>query len=71
MLNLELSVCAKCTKWVTAEARERLDRTKEAWDRYKKMNVFIDEWMKFKGYDNVDAIPKEDDAIKQQIIICK
>merc|ERR550514_188997 len=38
MLNLELSVASKLTKWITPDPRERIAKTKEAWEIYKKLD---------------------------------
>ena len=34
MLNLELSSGSKLTKWITPEPRERIEKTKEALNKY-------------------------------------
>lgn len=65
MLNLELSVTSKLTKWITAEPRERIDKTKQAYDIYLKIDKYVAEWMAFKKYTKVDDIPEL--PIRQQI----
>lgn len=49
MLNLELSVASKLTKYITPVPRERISKTKEAWEIYKKLDAYIEEFLKFKG----------------------
>jgi hypothetical protein len=49
ILNLELSVASKLTKWFTSDAQERIDKTKTALDIYKKLIAFIEEYKEFKG----------------------
>ena len=56
MLNLELSTASKLTKWITPDGRERIDKTKEALDIYKKLNKYIDEYMKWKGISAISEI---------------
>lgn len=67
MLNLELSVTSKLTKWVTQDPRERIDKTKEAYDIYLRIDKFVKEWMEYKKYATEQDIPEE--AIRQQINI--
>lgn len=50
MLNLELSVTSKLTKWVTNDAQELINKTKEAYDIYLRIDKFIKEWMEYKKY---------------------
>ena len=69
MLNLELSVTSKLTKWLTADSRERIDKTKQAYDIYLKIDQYVADWMAFKKYSSVDDIPEE--PIRQQLAIIK
>ena len=48
MLNNELSVTSKLSKWLTADSRERIDKTKQALDIYKKLDKYIKEYMQYK-----------------------
>lgn len=63
MLNLELSVTSKLTKWITADGRERIDKTKQAYDIYLKIDKYVAEWMAYKNYAKVEDIPEE--AVRQ------
>ena len=56
MLNLELSVASKLTKWFTSEGSERIAKTKEALEIYKKLDKFVEEYMKYKGFSKVEQI---------------
>ena len=51
ILNLELSVASKLTKWFTSDAKERIDKTKTALQIYQKLVKFIEEYKEFKGKD--------------------
>ena len=53
-MNLEFIVVDKLTKWITADPKERIDKTKEALDVYKKVEKFILEYLEFKGYKDID-----------------
>lgn len=57
MLNLELNAGSKLTKWITADAQERIDKTKQALDIYKKLNNYLKEYMKWKEIDDFKDIP--------------
>jgi hypothetical protein len=59
VLNLEFIVVDKLTKWYTKDGRERIDKTKEALDEYRKMARFIDEYKKFKGLKEDADIEKK------------
>ena len=59
MLNNELSVASKLSKWISADARERIDKTKEALDIYKKLDQYIKEYMEFKGITKIEEIENE------------
>ena len=59
MLNLELSVASKLTKWFTADFEERITKTKLALDIYIKLDKFVQEYMKFKNYSRIDDIENE------------
>ena len=37
MLNLELTVNSKLTKWITSNERERIELTKTALENYKRI----------------------------------
>jgi hypothetical protein len=56
VLNLEFIVVDKLTKWVSEDPRERIDKTKEALDTYKKLERFINEFMEFKKFSSVEEI---------------
>ena len=49
ILNLELSVASKLTKWMTSDPQERIDKTKIALEIYKKLQVYIEEYKEYKG----------------------
>ena len=51
ILNLELSVSSKLAKWHTSDPQERIDKTRQALEIYKKLVKFIDEYKKYKGKD--------------------
>jgi hypothetical protein len=38
MLNLELTSCSKLTKWISQDGKEKIEKTKNAFDKYKKIN---------------------------------
>jgi predicted component of type VI protein secretion system len=59
MLNLELSVASKLTKWFTADGQERIAKTKEALDIYCKLDKFVQEYMKFKNITSKEEIENE------------
>ena len=59
MLNLELSVTSKLTKWWTADLRERIDKTKQAYDIYQRIDKYVKEWMAYKKYSSPEDIPEE------------
>lgn len=69
MLNLELSVTSKLTKWITADPRERIDKTKQAYDIYLRIDKYVADWMSFKKYAKVEDIPEE--PVRQQLGIIK
>lgn len=56
MLNNELSVTSKLSKWFTPDLKERIDKTKEALDIYKKLDKYIKEYMIYKKITTVDEI---------------
>lgn len=56
MLNLELSTGSKLTKWITADPKERIEKTTQALEIYKKLNKYIEEYMAFKEVKNLDDI---------------
>lgn len=64
ILNLELSVASKLTKWFTSDPQERIDKTKEALDIYKKLEVYIQEYKEFKGSEL-----EMSDQFQQQVAI--
>jgi hypothetical protein len=37
MLNLELTVCSKLTKLISQDGKEKVEKTKNALDKYKKI----------------------------------
>jgi len=58
MINLELNAGSKLTKYITAEPRDRVGKTKEALDRYTKLDKYIQQyysWKKIKGVDEVES----------------
>jgi len=59
MLNLELSAGSKETKWLTADGRERIEKTKAALDRYKRLHEYIKGYFKFKGIQSAKEIDNE------------
>ena len=63
MLNLELSVTSKLTKWATQDPRERIDKTKEAYDIYLRIDKFVKDWMEYKKYTSEEDVPE--DAVRQ------
>ena len=62
MLNLELSSASKLTKWITADPRERIDKTREALNVYKKLNNYVEEYLKFKS---IQVSEIENEQVKQ------
>ena len=50
MINLELSAGSKLTKFITADPKERISKTKLALDRYIQLNAYIEEYLKYKNY---------------------
>jgi hypothetical protein len=59
MLNLELSVASKLTKWLTADGSERIAKTKEALDIYSKLDKFVQDYLKYKGFSSYEEIENE------------
>ena len=59
MLNLELSVASKLTKWFTADGSERIAKTKEALDIYCKLDKFVQDYMKYKSFTRLEEIENE------------
>jgi hypothetical protein len=49
MLNLELTVCSKLTKWITQDGREKIEKTKSALDIYKKIFDYVNQYAKYKN----------------------
>ena len=56
MLNLELSNGSKLTKWITADPRERIDKTRQALEIYKKLDQYIKDYMAFKEISSLEEI---------------
>lgn len=57
MLNLELGVTSKLTKWVTKDARELIDKTKEAYDIYLRIDKYVEDWMAYMKYASEQDVP--------------
>ena len=68
MINLELSAGSKLTKFITQDGRVLIQKTKEALDRYKRVWVFIQEYLKYKKIKEEDL---EKNQMRQQIDIIK
>ena len=56
ILNLELSVASKLTKWFTADSQERITKTKQALDIYVKLDKFIQDYMKYAKISRIEDI---------------
>lgn len=54
MLNLELSVASKLTKWFTADGQERITKTKQALLIYQKLHQFVKDYMKYKQIKEIE-----------------
>jgi len=67
MINLELSAGSKLTKYITADVKERLQKTKEALDKYNELNAYIQEYFKFKKINTVSEV--ESEQMRHQIEI--
>lgn len=67
MINLELSAGSKLTKYITADVKERLQKTKEALDKYNELNAYIQEYFKFKKINSVSEV--ESEQMRHQIEI--
>ena len=59
MLNLELSVASKLTKWLTADGQERIAKTKQALDIYVKLDAFIQQYMKYSNISRIEDIENQ------------
>jgi hypothetical protein len=59
MLNLELNVASKLTKWFTSDGKDRIAKTKQALDIYVKLDKYIQGFYKFKGFKGVDDVENE------------
>uniref|UniRef100_A0A7S3CST0 KIF-binding protein n=1 Tax=Strombidium rassoulzadegani TaxID=1082188 RepID=A0A7S3CST0_9SPIT len=69
VLNLELSGASKLTKWITADPRERIAKTKDALDIYLKLQLYVKDYFKFKGISGEAEV--EDEQVREQIRIVR
>ena len=69
MLNLELNAGSKLTKQPTNEPRERLELTKQAYDRYLRINKYVQEYLAYKQLKSVSDIDNQ--QMQQQIEIIR
>ena len=54
MLNLELSIGSKLTKVITADPKERIDKTRQALALYKKLDQYMREYMQHAEVKSLD-----------------